>query len=146
VRGYFRFQFSLRDVEELMLERGVTVTYETLRRWCEKFGARRMSRSHGEAWRLWRPVDQHGAELDMCQAANWPSSKFHDGDEARRDIETGHVECVSTEHRIALLSSPTPAPRPNCLILILTRSLQNIWFNVALIDVRSTPHGSAISP
>jgi hypothetical protein len=29
-----------------------------------------MSRSHGEAWRLWRAVDQHGAELDMCQAAN----------------------------------------------------------------------------
>ena len=37
VRWYFRFQFSLRDIEELLFERGVTVSYETIRRWCEKF-------------------------------------------------------------------------------------------------------------
>ena len=30
---YFRFSLSLRDVEELMAERGVTVTYETIREW-----------------------------------------------------------------------------------------------------------------
>jgi hypothetical protein len=35
VRWYFRFQLSLRDVEELLFERGVTVTYETIRCWCE---------------------------------------------------------------------------------------------------------------
>ena len=35
---YFRFSLSLRDVEELMAERGVTVTYETIREWCAKFG------------------------------------------------------------------------------------------------------------
>jgi putative transposase len=29
VRWYFRFSLSLRDIEELMLERGVVVTYET---------------------------------------------------------------------------------------------------------------------
>lgn len=39
VRWHFRFQLSLRDIEELLFERGVTVSYETIRRWCEKFGA-----------------------------------------------------------------------------------------------------------
>ncbi|VVE55419.1 transposase [Pandoraea horticolens] len=36
VRWYFRFQLSLRDIEELLFERGVAVSYETIRRWCEK--------------------------------------------------------------------------------------------------------------
>jgi putative transposase len=35
---YFRFCLSFRDVEELLLERGVTVTYEAIRKWCRKFG------------------------------------------------------------------------------------------------------------
>jgi transposase-like protein len=35
---YHRFALSLRDVEELMLARGVAVTYETIRSWCAKFG------------------------------------------------------------------------------------------------------------
>jgi putative transposase len=34
----FRFQLSLRGIEELLFERGVTVTYETIRCWCDKFG------------------------------------------------------------------------------------------------------------
>jgi putative transposase len=35
---YFRFSLSYRDVEELLAERGVAVTYETVRQWCLKFG------------------------------------------------------------------------------------------------------------
>jgi putative transposase len=35
---YFRFPLSFREVEELMLERGIVVSYETVRRWCVKFG------------------------------------------------------------------------------------------------------------
>ena len=85
VRWYFRFQLSLRDIEELLFERGVTVSYETIRRWCEKFGAgfahrvkaaRRKPGStwhldemfvtlRGEPYLLWRAVDEHGAELDI---------------------------------------------------------------------------------
>jgi putative transposase len=38
VRWYFRFQLSLRDIEELLFERGVIVTYETIGCWCDKFG------------------------------------------------------------------------------------------------------------
>ena len=35
---YFRFTLSLRDVEDLLAERGIEVSYETVRCWCRKFG------------------------------------------------------------------------------------------------------------
>ncbi|MEP6342616.1 MAG: hypothetical protein ABJ275_04815 [Maricaulaceae bacterium] len=35
---HFRFNLSFKDVEELILERGVEVSYETVRRWINKFG------------------------------------------------------------------------------------------------------------
>jgi putative transposase len=35
---YFRLPLSFREVEELMSQRGVVVSYETIRRWCAKFG------------------------------------------------------------------------------------------------------------
>ena len=35
---YFRFQLSLRDIEKLLFERGVIVSYETIRCCCDKFG------------------------------------------------------------------------------------------------------------
>ena len=82
---YFRFSVSYRDVEELMAERGVTVTYETIRAWCERFGrdyAKRIRARRGrlgDIWHLdevfikidgrlqylWRAVDQDGSVLDV---------------------------------------------------------------------------------
>jgi putative transposase len=82
---YFRFPLSFREVEEMMLERGVVVCYETIRRWCHKFGqayANRLRRRRtrpGDKWHfdevfiringtqhyLWRAVDQHGNVLDV---------------------------------------------------------------------------------
>ena len=82
---YHRFTLSLRDVEELMLARGVVVTYETIRSWCAKFGPdyaaqlRRRRPRPGDKWHLdevfvtingtthylWRAVDQHGDVLDI---------------------------------------------------------------------------------
>ena len=44
---YHRFSLSFRDVEDLFAERGITVTYETVRQWCLTFGpdfARRLRR------------------------------------------------------------------------------------------------------
>jgi putative transposase len=35
---YHRFSLSFRDVEDLLAERGITVTYETVRQWCLTFG------------------------------------------------------------------------------------------------------------
>ncbi|WP_449415621.1 IS6 family transposase [Ochrobactrum teleogrylli] len=81
---YFRFNVSLREVEEMMLERGVVVSYETIRRWCRSHGSMitarllRKSPSSSDVWHLdevvvriggrkcwlWRAVDQDGYVLD----------------------------------------------------------------------------------
>ncbi len=82
---YHRFGLSLRDVEDLLAERGVTVSYEAIRFWCGKFGldyARRLRRRRGrlgDTWYLdevfvtirgerhylWRAVDQDGDVIDI---------------------------------------------------------------------------------
>lgn len=81
---YVRFNLSLREVEEMMLERGIDVSYETVRRWTRKFGSliarnlRRRQARPGDVWHLdevvvkiadrpfwlWRAVDQEGVVLD----------------------------------------------------------------------------------
>ena len=46
---YYRFNLSHRDVEDLLAERGITVSYESIRYWCIKFGSiytRRLKRKH----------------------------------------------------------------------------------------------------
>ena len=82
---YFRFSLSYRDVEVMMAERGVIVTYESIRAWCEKFGQDYTKRIRarrgklGDTWHLdevfikiggrlqylWRAVDQDGSVLDI---------------------------------------------------------------------------------
>ena len=82
---YHRFPLSFREVEELMLVRGVVVSYETIRAWGAKFGQayanqlRRRRARPGDKWHLdevfvkingaqrylWRAVDQHGNVLDI---------------------------------------------------------------------------------
>ena len=44
---YYRFNLSHRDIEDLLAERGITVSYESIRLWCKKFEpkfARRLKR------------------------------------------------------------------------------------------------------
>ena len=84
VRAYHRFCLSFRDVEDLLAERGIIVSYETIRQWCEKFGpgyARKLKRREGrlgDHWHLdevfiringqqylWRAVDQDGDVIDI---------------------------------------------------------------------------------
>ena len=82
---YLRFTLSYRDVEDLLAERGLEVSYETVRRWVLKFGSRigrqlRRSRPRptdrwhldemvvriaGRQMYLWRAVDHEGEVLDM---------------------------------------------------------------------------------
>ncbi len=82
---YLRFTLSLRDVEDLLAERGVTVSYETVRRWVNHFGPivaadlrKRRPKPHsiwhvdeaylkidGRMVYLWRAVDAEGAVLDV---------------------------------------------------------------------------------
>jgi putative transposase len=81
---YYRFPLSLRHVEEMLLERGIVASYETIRRWAKKFGPdcvrrlRRKQPSRDDIWHLdevaitiagkkhwlWRAVDQDGYVLD----------------------------------------------------------------------------------
>ncbi len=82
---YHRFCLSLRDVEDLLAERGIVVSYETIRQWCRKFGteyARKLKRRGerlGDTWfldelfvtiqgkrqYLWRAIDQDGDVIDV---------------------------------------------------------------------------------
>jgi putative transposase len=82
---YLRFTLSYRDVEELLSERGLDLSYETVRRWVLKFGpsiARELRRRRpppsnrwhldemvvrigGQRMHLWRAVDHEGGVLDM---------------------------------------------------------------------------------
>ncbi|QKM51565.1 hypothetical protein B7760_05642 [Burkholderia glumae] len=70
VRWYFRFQLSLRDIEELLFERGVSVSHETIRRWRDKFGAAfarraRSSSSRYAATRLPRLASRNSPTSSM---------------------------------------------------------------------------------
>ena len=82
---YYRFNLSYRDIEDLLAERGIIVTRESIRLWCIKFGAlyaRRLKRKHrgygdtfyidevfvkinGKQHYLWRAVDQDGDVVDV---------------------------------------------------------------------------------
>ena len=95
---YHVFSLSLRDVELILAQRGVFVSYETVRRWCEKFGEsfahnlRRRRPRPGDKWHLdevfirirgelhylWRAVDQNGVVLDVLV------QKRRDGKAAKR--------------------------------------------------------------
>ena len=43
---YYRFSLSFRDVEDLLAERGIIVSYEAIRQWCGKFGSEYARRSN----------------------------------------------------------------------------------------------------
>ena len=82
---YFRFPLSYRDVEDLLEERGIDVSYETVRRWAQKFGqayAKKLRTTrprsdvrwhldevfvtiNGKRSYLWRAVDSEGEVLDI---------------------------------------------------------------------------------
>jgi len=82
---YYRFNLSHRDIEDLLAERGINVTYEAIRLWCNRFGpkyAARLKRKHrgygdtffidevfvkiqGKQQYLWRAVDQDGEVIGV---------------------------------------------------------------------------------
>ncbi|RYE13378.1 MAG: IS6 family transposase [Sphingobacteriaceae bacterium] len=86
VRHYYRYKLSLRDLSELLMERGIDVTYETIRKWCKTWGpiyaqAIRKKRGSnfkdkwhidemrvkikGEVYWLWRLIDGDGEEIEV---------------------------------------------------------------------------------
>ena len=124
---YYRFNLSHRDIEDLLAERGITVSYETIRLWCIKFGAkyaRRLKRRHqgygdtfyidevfvkinGKQHYLWRAVDQDGEVVDVFLQAKRDGAtakRFfkrlltHHGGEPRK-IVTDKLRSYGIAHR-----------------------------------------------
>ena len=124
---YHRFNLSHRDIEDLLAERGITVTRESIRLWCIKFGAlyaRRLKRRHrgygdtfyidevfvkikGKQHYLWRAVDQDGEVVDVYLQAKRDgvaAKRFfrrllrnHDGEP--RKIVTDKLRSYGVAHR-----------------------------------------------
>ena len=124
---YYRFNLSHRDIEDLLAERGIIVTRESIRLWCIKFGAiysRRLKRRHqgygdtfyidevfvrinGKQHYLWRAVDQDGEVVDVFLQAKRDGAaakrffkrllKSH-GDEPRK-IVTDKLRSYGVAHR-----------------------------------------------
>jgi len=128
---YYRFNLSHRDIEDLLAERGIVVSYESIRLWCVIFGrkyARRLKRKHqgygdtfyidevfvkigGKQHYLWRAVDQDGEVVDVFLQARRDSKaamrffkrllRSHGG--KPRKIVTDKLRSYGVAHR-ALLS------------------------------------------
>ena len=124
---YHRFNMSHRDIEDLLAERAIEVSYEAIRLWCNKFGpqyARRLKRKHqgygdtfymhevfvkihGQQKYLWRAVDQDGEVIDVFLQARRDGAaakRFfkrllrNHGDEPRK-IVTDKLRSYGVAHR-----------------------------------------------
>jgi putative transposase len=113
---YHRFNLSHRDIEDLLAERGIVVSYEAIRLWCNKFGskyAQRLRRKHqgygdtffidevfvkiqGRQNYLWRAVDQVGEVVDVFL-------RNRDGMERPQSVSLSYY-CVGTEVSLGRLS------------------------------------------
>ena len=120
---YHRFNLSHRDIEDLLVERGITVSYEAILLWCNKFGskyAQRLRRKHqgygdtffmdeifvkiqGKQHYLWRAVDQDGGVVDVFLQGRRDAKaakrllKKHRGE--RRKIVTDKLRSYGVAHR-----------------------------------------------
>jgi putative transposase len=128
---YFRFTLSFRDVEEMMAQRGIQLSYETVRCWTIKFGpqfARALRRRRGvpsARWHLdemvcnvggrqmylWRAVDDEGEVLDLVM------QRHRDTDAALKLLKRllRNATASSAPSCIASIKAPNPiaaASRP----------------------------------
>lgn len=124
---YYRFNLSHQDVFDIPAERGLTVTRESIRLWCIKFGAiyaRRLKREHGgygdtfyidevfvkingKQHYLWRAVDQDGdvvdvylqAKRDGAAAKRFFRRLLRSHSDERRKIVTDKLRSYGVAHR-----------------------------------------------
>jgi putative transposase len=100
---YHRFPLSLREVEEMMLQRGVTVSHESIREWCATFGQtyanglRRRRARPGDKWHLDEVFSQSTARPTTCGG---------------RSISTG--PCWTSWSPPAATPSPRPGSSVTC--------------------------------
>ena len=131
-RPTHRFCLSFRDAEDLLAQRGITVSYETIRQWCLTFGPeytktlRKRRGRLGDTWNLdelfvkiqsrrrylWRAVDQDGDLIDILvqarrdrRAAQWFCRKLLKGQgRAPRHLITDKLRSYSAAHRTVMPS------------------------------------------
>ena len=116
---YHRFPLSYREVEELLLARGIVVSHEAIRQWCDRFGPqyaaglRRRRPQAGDTWHLdevylkingkrqylWRAVDQDGNVLDILVQSRSISSSTSRNDSGKRKYSHTQWEITSTGYR-----------------------------------------------
>ena len=127
VRWYLRFNLSYRDVEELLVERGVDVDHVTVFRWVQRFvplladAARFARRSPGDRWfvdetyvkvngvwrYVYRAIDQDGQVIDVLVSAR------RDADSARRFFQRALSMLKVTPAR--WLRTPPRSTRPSSM-------------------------------
>jgi putative transposase len=132
---YLRFNLSVRDVEDLLAERNISVSYEAIRLWINKFGpgfTKRLRRRHssfgdtyfldevfvrigGKQHYLWRAVDQDGEVVDVylqeqrdANAAKRFLQRFLKAGGVPREIITDKLRSYGVAHR-----SLTPESKHN---------------------------------
>jgi transposase-like protein len=138
VRWYLRFGLSYRDVEELLLERGVEVDHVTVYRWVQRFttllldAARLRRHSPGDRWfvdetyvkvnRVWRyvdrAIDQHGQVIDVLLSAR------RDANAARRFFRRAIAALTVTPTEVVTAAAPVyPA--------VLDELIPSAWRHIA---------------
>ena len=131
---YHRFGLSFREVEEYLAKRSITVTYETIRQWCQKFGsdyARKFKKRQGrlgDTWHidevfvtvpgqrhyLYRAVDQDGDVIDIlgqCHRNRQAAARFFprlmkDQGREPRGLATDKLRSYAAAHRTFMPSVP----------------------------------------
>ena len=129
---YHRFCLSFRDAEDLLAQRGIRVTYETIRHWCQTFGpayARRLRQRRGrmgDIWYLdelfvtmqgrqhylWRAVDEDGDVIDILvqsqrdrrAAARFFHKLLNGQGRESRQLITDKLRSYSAAHRTVMPS------------------------------------------
>ena len=90
---YFRFSLSFRDVEDLLAQRGIIVTYETIRQWCRTFGrayAIRLRHRRGQLGDTWH-FDELFVKINGRQQYLWRAVD-EDGRSGPRNLDSGLSE------------------------------------------------------
>jgi len=134
IRYYYRYKLSLRDVSEILLDRGIAVTYETIRNWAKVWRptyakAIRQDRSSnysdkwhidevrivikGEIFWLWRLIDSNGEEIEILlqkrrnakAAVRFLKKALKLTGKSPRVIVTDKLRSYKKAHRVLLKSS-----------------------------------------
>ena len=155
---YHRYGLSFRDVEDLLAERGIIVSYETIRQWCGKFGpeyARQLKRRQGrlgDTWfldevfvsineqrqYLWRAVDQDGDQIDLLVQPRrdvMPSVTHDTAQYANNRAEVSHQPTRQRERQMRGVTSSAHAQR-----FLHVHGVIQSWFRVGRHLLRSVHH------